>query len=177
MRAAARGPLSPPGAGRARGSLGQANRSRPGPAEATDVFSFGCCLYEMVAGHPPWSGVSLMAVGVRVCNGERCPLSENMPAPLESLVHRCWDATASARVTVADCLAELTRYWRALRRCADQGGPIDLPPPDVGDAMLPGSSPPTSSMVEASAGRGAGLGLYAVTVDNNEAEGAAGSQW
>jgi serine/threonine protein kinase len=57
------------------------------PDARSDIFSFGCVLYEMLSGRPAFSGSSAASVIVAILDGE--PDSLNIPPPLESVVRTC----------------------------------------------------------------------------------------
>lgn len=57
----------------------------------TDLYSFGATCYHLLAGHPPFTGDSAMAVGIKHVQDEPPPLAKirpDLPADLAPLVHR-----------------------------------------------------------------------------------------
>lgn len=59
-------------------------------SERTDAFSFGVCLYEMVARSLPWKGLTHAIVAHRVLAGRRLPVPPNADPALAEIMRRCW---------------------------------------------------------------------------------------
>jgi serine/threonine protein kinase/Tfp pilus assembly protein PilF len=58
----------------------------------TDIWSFGCTLYEMLAGHGPFQGGHEQAVFQAIVHGDPQPLSalrSDIPARLDKILNRC----------------------------------------------------------------------------------------
>jgi serine/threonine-protein kinase len=76
---------------------------------ASDVFSLGIILYEMLAHALPFPADSLMDAAVRVTRDEPEPLAERASLPIElaALVHSCLAKDAGARPSSAELAARL----------------------------------------------------------------------
>jgi serine/threonine protein kinase/Tol biopolymer transport system component len=81
----------------------------------TDVWAFGCILFEMVSGRAPFSGHTVSDVMASVLQGEPnwTALPDATPVALNSLLHRCLEKDtrrrlhdiADARIEIEDVLA------------------------------------------------------------------------
>jgi len=76
----------------------------------SDIFSFGVVLYEMVTGHPPFSGATAAQVLMKILNDTPAPIREaarDAPPALQQVINRCLEKRpenryASAEELVAD---------------------------------------------------------------------------
>mmetsp|Transcript_9267 Transcript_9267/g.15058 ORF Transcript_9267/g.15058 Transcript_9267/m.15058 type:complete len:1056 (+) Transcript_9267:508-3675(+) len=83
-------------------------------SELSDVYSFGCALFEVAAGKRPWEGIESMDVVFRVCRGERLEIPENNSfccSKLRELIERCQAHEPSDRPT----MKEVHKGLQALR--------------------------------------------------------------
>ncbi|KAI7835430.1 hypothetical protein COHA_010676 [Chlorella ohadii] len=85
---------------------------------ASDVFSFGVVLWELLTWAIPWEGVNAFQLVFMVSSGDRLamPALEALPGKLPdravydsyvALVRRCWAQDAANRPTFGDIIAEL----------------------------------------------------------------------
>jgi len=82
------------------------------PADArSDVFSFGCLLYELVSGRRPFAGDSQISILAAVLKTEPAPLGAGIPAELVKLIGRCLQKDPDRRFqSMADVHLELEEF-------------------------------------------------------------------
>jgi serine/threonine protein kinase/tetratricopeptide (TPR) repeat protein len=93
----------------------------------TDIWAFGCVLYELLAGRRPFPGVTVVEIIAAVLKTEPdwSALPAETPAQVTGLVRRCLEKSAPSRVQdIADARASLEA---ALRTPAIRGVPESEP--------------------------------------------------
>lgn len=107
-------------------------------SEATDVYSFGMCLYEMLSGTRPWSGFGNLEVPHQVLSGQRPPLEKCMQewvgkhgnneigSHIRSIVTDCWAQDPRVRPTMESVLKRLTNCLHILEQSDVQSLQISL---------------------------------------------------
>jgi hypothetical protein len=59
-------------------------------SKKSDVWSFGCTLWELCTGKLPYAGVEAIHVAVLVASGQSLPIPDYVPSALASVMRSCW---------------------------------------------------------------------------------------
>jgi Tol biopolymer transport system component len=150
-------------------ALGTAPYMSPEQARArtvdkrTDIWAFGCVLYEMLTGAPAFAGESTTDVLAAVIQREPdlSRLPPQVPGRIVELLRRCLEKNPKDRLRdIADARFEIEQARRAPGRMAPASGPVA-----PGSAAAPVARSMTTSVALIAAGAAVGAGLlYAATV-------------
>ncbi|KAL6726392.1 hypothetical protein Aduo_008366 [Ancylostoma duodenale] len=73
-----------------------------GYGEKADVWSFGCCIYEMAALRPPFYSQNMLALATQIVEGKYEPLSSDRSSELSLLISSCLTVSASTRPDIVE---------------------------------------------------------------------------
>ncbi|KAG2499401.1 hypothetical protein HYH03_002975 [Edaphochlamys debaryana] len=92
-----------------------------------DMYAVGMILYELLAGQPPWAGMTIVQIAVAVAlNGARPPLDrlgpQRCPRRLHLAILSCWEPDPLRRPAAAELLKALLLQREDLARAQASGG-------------------------------------------------------
>lgn len=102
---------------------------------ASDVYSVGVILYEMLTGRPPFHGESFAEIAEQHIRREPEPIHDinpQVPRPLSVLIHPTLAKTSANRYRAgSDLAATLREYWRESARTELAAAAVPLEPPEA----------------------------------------------
>ncbi|GBG72721.1 hypothetical protein CBR_g12290 [Chara braunii] len=87
----------------------------------TDVWAFGCLVFELATGHPPFEAMNQIALAKKIVGEQTPPLPEKYSAELQFLVHKMLEKDMSKRPSIDQILEMSTvRSWIERLRLTQQ---------------------------------------------------------
>jgi mitogen-activated protein kinase kinase kinase 9 len=82
-------------------------------SKASDVWSFGVLLWELLTGEVPYKGIDPLAIAYGVAvNKLKLPIPSSCPSIFSELIHGCWHSDPHKRLTfeqIIECLTEISK--------------------------------------------------------------------
>ncbi|CAN7995282.1 unnamed protein product, partial [Ixodes hexagonus] len=83
-------------------------------SKASDVWSYGILLWELLTGETPYKGIDALAVAYGVAvNKLTLPIPSTCPTPFSSLMKACWSSDPHERPSFVDILRELDKITKS----------------------------------------------------------------
>ncbi|GES92494.1 kinase-like domain-containing protein [Rhizophagus clarus] len=83
--------------------------------EASDIYSFGIVMYEIISGLPPYYDISHNEnLAISICEGLRPNFNIEVPKLIVDLISECLDANPSDRPTAEDIKSILCTWWKEI---------------------------------------------------------------
>uniref|UniRef100_A0A0N4Y218 Serine/threonine-protein kinase (inferred by orthology to a C. elegans protein) n=1 Tax=Nippostrongylus brasiliensis TaxID=27835 RepID=A0A0N4Y218_NIPBR len=73
-----------------------------GYGEKADVWSFGCCVYEMAELHPPFYSQNMLALATQIVEGKYEPVAPERSKELSELISSCLIVSATSRPDILE---------------------------------------------------------------------------
>ncbi|KAJ1799643.1 Protein kinase of the Mitotic Exit Network [Coemansia sp. RSA 2399] len=85
-----------------------------GACMASDIWSLGCTLIELLTGKPPYSGMMQMAALYRIVEDDHPPIPEGISEELKDFLLQCFQKDPKARPTAAELMSHswMKQYGR-----------------------------------------------------------------
>ena len=136
----------------------QAQGAQPDPR--SDLYSLGIVLYEMVAGHPPFTGENPVGIAYKQVHDAPKPLNQlvaDVPRPFEAIVAKLLAKKPEQRYADADGLRDDLRRFRSGEPVQALAGsrPTGPPPSAVATTAMPRTTAQPSTPAAAAAGAAA----------------------
>jgi len=78
----------------------------------SDIWSFACCIVEMVSGQRPWSGTQMSAICFKITAAREIPqIPTELPLAVRNLLQACFAYDSSTRPTFQDVHRVFSQPW------------------------------------------------------------------
>jgi len=89
----------------------------------SDIWSFACCIVEMVSGQRPWSGTRMSAICFKITAAREIPeIPAELPLAVRNLLHACFAFDSSQRPTFEDVYNVFSQTWTQSTTAVARGG-------------------------------------------------------
>ena len=80
-------------------------------SKASDIWSLGVLLWEILTGRQPYQGVEHIAIGMWVCqDGQKLHIPDNAPAIYQEILRMCWAKAAKDRISAEEIIEKLDEF-------------------------------------------------------------------
>ncbi|KZV87857.1 kinase-like protein [Exidia glandulosa HHB12029] len=89
---------------------------QPAHSPASDMYSFGCVMMEVLSGHAPWHEIPDTRVILNVTSGKRPARPVEVDDIAWALLQDCWTADPTARPLVRKAVLRMDQLWTREKR-------------------------------------------------------------
>ncbi|KAJ3326764.1 camp-dependent protein kinase catalytic subunit [Blyttiomyces sp. JEL0837] len=80
--------------------------SKAGYSAKVDIWSFGCCVLEMITAARPWTTMTQYQVAFQLKSNKKPPIPSNLPDEFKNIIESCFEIDPNLRPTAAQILLD-----------------------------------------------------------------------